>query len=144
MITIIQYAFWFTFLYTKEVWSLNYACHLTDRDRNLLTSIFCQHMSSTLRTTPKLLVSFLETQKLLIRWTMRAKGAFNMKQKTFSISFKDLPLKHVKPTFLEGESPTLTGCVNNNQKQPRFCFYEFLYLIVFMAFPISIVKHTKN
>ena len=66
-----------------------------------------------------------------------------MKQKTFSISFKDLPLKHVKPTFLEGESPTLTGCVNNNQKQPRFCFYEFLYLIVFMAFPVSIVKHKE-
>ena len=52
------------------VWSLNYAYYLTDRDRNLLSSIFCQLMSSTLRKTQKFLVPFLETQKLLIRWTI--------------------------------------------------------------------------
>ena len=42
----------------------------------------------------------------------RTKRAFNMKQKTFFIIFKELSLEEIKTTFLEGESATLNFSKN--------------------------------
>ena len=36
------------------------------------------------------------------------------------------------------------GCVNNNQTQPRFNFYKFLYWIVPAVFPVSITENLEK
>ena len=45
---------------------------------------------------------------------LRTKGAFKMKQKSFFINFKGIPLKQIKQFFLECEGPTLNRQQNWN------------------------------
>ena len=57
-----------------------------------------------------------------IKYFENEKRAFKMRSKTFFfIFFKDLPLKQIKLTFLEGEIPTLSK------------YLAFLYLSIFIS-----------
>ena len=57
--------------------------------------------------------------------------AFKLKEKTFFIIFKELPIKQITQIFLEGESPTWK---RELAKQATYCFGQLLLYVFFSSF----------